>query len=83
MLRLITGLPISRGSTSRRLLEVSRTICVDRMHLPANVRDYIMSLYGKFKGKVRTSNQVSEEFSGGSFESDDFSHVFQSYCGVS
>ena len=34
-------------------------ICLDRMHLPVNVRDYIMSLYGKLKGKVRTSKWTS------------------------
>ena len=31
--------------------------------MPGNVKDYIVSLYGNLRGKIRTSNWVSEEFS--------------------
>jgi len=27
-------------------------LCMDRMHLPVELRDYIVSLYGKLRGKV-------------------------------
>ena len=37
-------------------------ICMDRMHLLANVKAYIVSLYGMLNGRVRTSGWVSEEF---------------------
>ena len=40
------------GSVSHDLIP----ICLDRMHIPANVRDYIVALYGNLKGKVRTSD---------------------------
>ena len=35
---------------------------MDRMHLPAEVKGYNISLYEKLRGKVRTSKWFSEEF---------------------
>ena len=46
------------GSVSHELIQ----ICMDRMHLPAEVKGYIISLYEKLRGKVRTSKWFSEEF---------------------
>ena len=70
------------GSISHDLVP----ICLDRMHLPVNVKGYIMSLYGNLKGRVRTSNWTSEEFkfSKGVFQGDPlnpyhFPYVFQPY----
>ena len=66
------------GSVSHELI----TICMDRMNLPANVRDYIVSLYGKLKGKVRTSKWVSEDFvfSKGVFQGDPLSPIIFLMC---
>ena len=51
---------------------------MDRMHLPVEVREYIVSLYGKLRGKVKTSKWVSDEFvfSKGVFQSYYFSDLF-------
>ena len=59
------------GSVSHDLIP----ICMDRMHLPVEVRDYIVSLYGKLRGKVCTSNWVSDDFvfSKGVFQGDPLS----------
>ena len=66
------------GSVSHDLI----TICLERMHLPPNVRDYIMSLYGKLNGTVRTSKWVSEEFvfSKGVFQGDPLSPIIFLMC---
>ena len=66
------------GSVSHDLIRV----CLDRMKLPVNVKDYIMSLYGKLKGKIRTSKWVSEEFkfSKGVFQGDPLSPIIFLMC---
>ena len=66
------------GSVSHDLIP----ICMDRMHLPVNVKSYIMSLYGKLRGKVRTSKWVSEEFtfSKGVFQGDPLSPIIFFMC---
>ena len=66
------------GSVSHDLIR----LCLDRMHLPANVKDYISSLYGNLKGKIRTSNWVSEEFkfNKGVFQGDPLSPVIFLMC---
>ena len=62
------------GSVSHDLIP----ICMDRMHLTVNVKGYIMSLYGMLKGKIRTSEWVSEDFnfSKGVFQEDPLSPNF-------
>ena len=42
------------GSVSHDLIP----ICLDRMHIPVNVKSYINSLYENLRGKVRTSKWV-------------------------
>ena len=66
------------GSVSHDLI----SICMDRMHLPDNVKNYILSLYGKLKGKIRTSKWVSEEFSfsKGVFQGDPLSPIIFLMC---
>ena len=53
-------------------------ICLDRMKIPANVRDYIVNLYGR----VRTSEWVSEEFkfNKGVFQGDPLSLIIFLAC---
>ena len=46
------------GSVSHDLISTS----LDRMHLPVNVKEYIIALYGNLRGKIRTSEWTSEEF---------------------
>ena len=66
------------GSVSHELIQ----ICMDRMHLPAEVKGYIISLYEKLRGKVRTSKWVSEEFvfSKGVFQGDPLSPIIFLMC---
>ena len=66
------------GSVSHDLIP----ICLDRMHLPVNVKSYIMSLYDGLKGKVRTSKWVSEEFRfcKGVFQGDPLSPIIFLMC---
>ena len=66
------------GSVSHDLIPV----CLERMHLPANVRTYISSLYGNLSGKVRTSDWVSEEFEfrKGVFQGDPLSPIIFLIC---
>ena len=66
------------GSVSHDLIP----ICLDRMHLPGNVRDYIVSLYGNLRGKIRTSNWTSEEFRfrKGVFQGDPLSPIIFLMC---
>ena len=66
------------GSVSHELIP----ICLDRMHLPAEVKGYVLSLYGKLKGKVRTSGWVSEEFNfcKGVFQGDPLSPIIFLIC---
>ena len=61
------------GSISHKLIPV----CLDRMHIPANVRDYIVALYGNLRGKVRMLDWVTEEFSfnKGVFQGDPLSPI--------
>ena len=46
------------GSVSHDLIPV----CLDRMHIPPNVRDYIVALYRNLRGKVWTANLETDEF---------------------
>ena len=66
------------GSVSHDLIP----ICLDRMRLPVNVKNYIASLYGKLKGKIRTPNWVSEEFkfNKGVFQGDPLSPIIFLMC---
>ena len=66
------------GSVSHDLIP----ICLSQMHLPQNVRDYIVSLYGCLRGKIRTSNWISEEFSfdKGVFQGDPLSPIIFLMC---
>ena len=52
-------------------LEVSHDsipICLDRMHLPVNVKEYNGALYKSLKGKIRTSEEF--RFNKGVFQGD-------------
>ena len=66
------------GSVSHDLIP----ICLDRMKIPVNVRDYIVSLYGNLKGKIRTSDWISEEFRfrKGVFQGDPLSPIIFLIC---
>ena len=66
------------GSVSHDLISIS----LDRMKLPANVKDYIVSLYGNLRGKIRTSNWVSKEFDfrKGVFQGDPLSPIIFLVC---
>ena len=43
-------------------------ICLDRMHLPVNVKEYNGALYKNLKGKIRTSEEF--RFNKGVFQGD-------------
>ena len=66
------------GSVSHDLIP----ICMSRMHLPQNVQDYIISLYGTLRGKILTSEWISEEFSfsKGVFQGDPLSPIIFLIC---
>ena len=66
------------GSVSHDLIP----ICLSRMHLPQNVKDYIVSLYSTLRGKVRTSEWTSEQFSfnKGVFQGDPLSLIIFLMC---
>ena len=66
------------GSVSHELIH----ICMERMRLPANVREYIVSLYKLLKGRVRTSDWVADEFvfSKGVFQGDPLSPIIFLMC---
>ena len=57
-------------------------ICLSRTHLPQNVQDYIISLYRCLRGKIRTSDWISEEFSfdKGVFQGDPLSPIIFLMC---
>ena len=66
------------GSISHDLIPLS----LDRMRIPENVKHYIVSLYRKLKGKVRTGDWVSEQFSfnKGVFQGDPLSPIIFLIC---
>ena len=66
------------GSVSHDLISLS----LDRMHIPENVKLYIVSLYKNLKGKVRTGEWVSETFSfnKGVFQGDPLSPIIFLIC---
>ena len=66
------------GSVSHDLIP----ICLSRMHLPQNVQDYIISLYSCLRGKIRTSEWISDEFSfnKGVFQGDPLSPIIFLLC---
>ena len=66
------------GSVSHDLIP----ICLSRMNLPQNVQDYIVSLYASLRGKIRTSDWISEEFpfAKGVFQGDPLSPIIFLMC---
>jgi hypothetical protein len=66
------------GSVSHDLIPMS----LDRMHLPENVKQYIVSLYRNLRGKVRTADWVSEifHFCKGVFQGDPLSPIIFLMC---
>ena len=66
------------GSVSHDLIR----LCLDRMHLPANVKEYISALYRNLRGKIRTSDWISEEFkfNKGVFQGDPLSPIIFIIC---
>ena len=66
------------GSVSHDLIPVS----LERMHIPENVRSYIVSLYKNLRGKVRTGEWVSNNFSfnKGVFQGDPLSPIVFLIC---
>ena len=72
---------ILHGSTWRMRSDLI-PLCLDRMQLPANVKHYIVALYGNLRGRVRTSEWVSEEFrfNKGVFQGDPLSPIIFIIC---
>ena len=66
------------GSVSHDLIPLA----LDRMHIPGNIKLYIISLYGHLRGRVRTGEGLSELFSfdKGVFQGDPLSPIIFLIC---